>query len=104
MREGRVFVAADGIARADGFSYACQQGRGGRTLRLSLRGFSHPDLASAAVYWNGQKVGSTTGLRDEWSTPVPGKGPVRIEVSLVVPTLLRFAHTVSWIHAIACQD
>ena len=71
---------------------------------MSLRGFPRPDLVSAAVYWNGQKVGGRDGLREEWTTPVPGSGPVRIEVSLVVPTLLRFTRTVPWIHAVACQE
>ena len=106
IRNGRVFVAADGIARADGFAFDCGRAAQARErrVRMSLRGFPRPDLVSAEIFWNGQKVGRRDGLREEWSAPVPGSGPVRIEISLVVPTLLRFARTVPWIHAVACQD
>jgi hypothetical protein len=106
IRDGRVFAAADAIARADGFAFSC--GRHGaskdRTLKVSLNGFPRPDLVSAAVYWNGQKVGGRDGLREEWKAPVPGTGAVRIEVSLSVPTLLRYHTTVPWIHAVACGE
>ena len=106
IRGRRVFVALDGIARADGFSYACAAAPGGkgREVRISLRSFPHPDLVSATLYWNGQKIGSKDGLREEWKAPIPGAGPVRIEVELQIPTLLKLSRKVSWIHAVACQD
>ena len=104
IRAGNNFVAMDGFARADLFSYVCAETKDGKSLKMSLAGSPAAVDASAKVFFGGRVVGSCGSLERECAVAVPPAGAVRIEVTLKTPGALRFGSEISWIHAIACGE
>jgi hypothetical protein len=104
IRAGNLFVAMDGFARADLFTFVCAETKDGKSLKMSLAGSPAAADASAKVFFGGRVVGSCASLEKECPVDVPPAGAVRIEVTLKTPGALRLGSEISWIHAIACGD
>ena len=105
IKRGKNFIAMDGFAGADDFSFFCESSTdGARTLKMTMAGAKWADKAGAGVFQKGVLIGSCPDLSKECAIKVGNPGAARVEVTLEVPSLLYGTQKVSWIHAMACGE
>jgi len=105
IKRGKNFIAMDGFAGADDFSFFCESGADGvRKLKLTMAGAKWADNAGAVIFQKGVLIGSCPNLSKECAITLGDPGAARVEVTLEAPSLLYGTHKISWIHAMACGE
>jgi len=105
IRRGENFIAIDGFARADEFSFLCESDKdGARLLKLTMAGVEWAEKAGAKVFQKGVLIGTCGDLSRECGIRLQYSGAARVEVDLEVPALLHGSQKVSWINAMLCGE